>query len=149
MVENIPQQIKNLLTEDESVESLFDLKGCQLYATSERLLMTKGKNIRDFDYAYISSVAYRLERYWQVAVIGIAMMAAGGLLVLFTDTPLTPLLAIIGVICGLLCIIAGILIKSEWVEINVVGLSKPIKCEGTRQDLDCLSRLVRQKRGNG
>ena len=46
----------------------------------------------------------------------------------------------------IILIIIGIIAKSEWVETNVVGVSKPIKYKGSRQDLDSLLKIIREKR---
>ena len=138
------KKIEGILTEDETIEKSFDLEGCQVYATDKRLLMLEGRTIRDFDYTHISSVAYSSKRYWWLILVGIANAA---ILMFLADTfGFGDVGMVVGAIVGLIFIITGILAKSEWVEANVVGIPKPIKYKGERQDLDSLLKIIRQKR---
>jgi hypothetical protein len=134
----IPNNILNRLTENETVEKKFHLKGCKVYATDKRLLRTEGRTIRDFDYAHISSIAYSSKRYWWLIVVGIVLMIIG----VFVGGEARIALIII----GLILIIAGAVAKSEWVEANVVGVPNPVKFEGSRQELDSLLQVIRQRR---
>jgi hypothetical protein len=134
----IPKNIRSLLTENETIEKRFDLKGCKLYATDKRLLRTEGRSITDFDYAHISSIMYSSKRYWWLIVPGIVLMIIGAFVGSYAGIAL--------IIIGFIFIIAGAIAKSEWVEANVVGVPKPVKFEGSRQDLDSLLQIVRQKR---
>ena len=54
----------------------------------------------------------------------------------------------IAILClvGIICIILGIFLKKEWLEIVVLGFSTPIKFEGSRSDLDHLLKIIREKR---
>lgn len=47
---------------------------------------------------------------------------------------------------GCLFIILGIFIKSEWVEVNVVGVNERVKYKGSRDALDSLLQIIREKR---
>jgi len=132
-----PQQIQNTLTRDEVVEKAFGLKGCLVYATGKRLLVLKGRTIRDYDYVHISSVAYSSKRYWWLIAVGVILIIVG---VLFR-----PLMVILGGI-GLVLAICGAVLKSEWVEVNVVGVSEVPKFKGPRQRLDSLLQIIREKR---
>jgi len=134
----IPNNVLNRLTENETVERSFHLKGCKVYATDKRLLRTEGRTVRDFDYAHISSIAYTSKRYWWLIVVGIVLMIIGA----FVGSEARIALIIV----GLILIIAGATAKSEWVEANVVGLPTPARFEGSRQELDSLLQIIRQRR---
>jgi len=122
----IPQQIQDVLTRDEIIEKSFRLQGCRLYATSKRLLELKGRDIRDFDYGHISSVAFSSKRNWGMLVFGITLVVLGVIISNFLSTELAIGLVVVGVIL----IIVGAVSKSEWLEVNVVGVSEPHKFEG-------------------
>ncbi len=136
------KKIEGILTKDETIEKSFDLEGCQVYATDKRLLILEGRTVKDFDYTHISSVAYSSKRYWEYIIIGILVVAIGW----FVGEMLGDIARIAGAIIGLILVIIGIIAKSEWVEANVVGVPKPIKYKGSRQDLDSLLKIIRQKR---
>lgn len=137
----IPKQVKSILAEDEIIEGSFDLKECEVYATDRRLLMMQGRTVRDFDYAHISSVAYSSKRFsWSLIVIGLIITFIGAV------SGMEGGVAAAVIIVGLILLIIGVMKKSEWVEINVVGVSNPIKYKGSRDALDSLLQIVREKR---
>lgn len=136
----LPKQLESILTDDERVEKTFTLRGCRVYATSKRLVELAGRTIRDYDYTHISSIAYSSKRYWWLIAIGVIIMIAGfsfggGDIIAWASAGI-----------GLLVIILGIFMKSEWVEVNVVGVPNPVKYKGSRVTLDSLLQIVRQKR---
>ena len=138
------KKIESILTKDETIEKSFDLEGCQVYATDKRLLMLEGRTVRDFDYTHISSVTYSSKRYWGYIIVGILITVIG----MFAGEMLGDIneARIAGAVIGLILIIIGIIAKSEWVVANVVGVRKPIKYKGSKQDLDSLLKIIRQKR---
>jgi len=140
--QGIPKQIQNILTEDEIIEKRFNLKGCQVYSTNNRLLVLEGRTIRDFDYAHISSIAYSSRRYWWLIGFGIIFIIAG---VYIRQIVGVEIAAIAGGLIGLILIIAGAVSKSEWIEANVVGVTKPRTFKGSRDNLDSLLQIIRQK----
>ena len=138
-MKKVPRQVKNILVEDEAVEHQFDLKGQELYATSKRLIVVKGRSIRDFDYAHISSVAYDSKRYRWLIILGIVIAIIG--MSIGEGVAIAA-----GAIIGFILILIGIMAKSEHVELSIVGVPQPEKFEGERDDLDSLLQLVRQRR---
>lgn len=139
---DVPRQIRNILARNELVEKDFRVKGRRLYATSRRLLELKGHTIRDFDYAHISSVAYTSKRYFWLIGVGVALIILGAVLNSLLDfEPFLWSFLVIGVVF----IIIGALVKKEFVEAYVVGVPGLIKYEGSRQTLDSLLQLIRQK----
>ncbi|MFC1862164.1 SHOCT domain-containing protein [Chloroflexota bacterium] len=138
----LPKQIQSALTDDETVERSFNLKGCKVYATSKRLLELTGRTVRDYDYTHVSSIAYSSKRYWALLVFGIIAVIAG--IYSFGDTDGTIFWVLIGIGCFL--IILGVFRKSEWVEVNIVGVQNTVEYKGSRDELDSLLQIVRQKR---
>jgi len=136
----IPKQIQNILTEDETVEKSFNLKDCRVYTTETRLLVIKGRTIQDFDYTHIPSIAYTLKPCWWLVILGIIIVIAGVSFAVVTDE--TIIWAIAGI--GGLLTLWGFIKKSEQAEVYVVGVSKQT-FRGSRDDLDSLLKIVRQK----
>ena len=140
------KKIEGILTKDETIEKSFDLKDCQVYATDKRLLRLAGRTVRDFDYTHVSSVEYSSKRYWGLIIVGIIIGAigsiAGGMMGDVDE------LRIAGAIIAIILVIIGIVAKSEWVEVNVVGVDAPQKFKGSRQDLHSLLKIIREKRAN-
>lgn len=140
--ETIPKKIRKLLTEDETVKKSFDLHNCEVYATDKRLFRVEGRSIRDFDYTHVSSVEYISKRHWGWVAFGIVLLIVGAVVGSFTSGEVKTALVII----GLIIMFIGAISKSERVEANVVGVSQPVKFSGSRQDLDSLLRIIREKR---
>jgi DNA-directed RNA polymerase subunit RPC12/RpoP len=140
----VPRQIQNILAREELVERDFRVEGRRLYATDRRLLELSGDSIRDFDYAHISSVAYRLKRYLWLIAVGIVLIILGAVLDSLLDSEL---FLWVFTMIGLILILIGAIHKEEFVEANVVGVSEPIKYKGQRQILHSLLQLIRQKQG--
>lgn len=141
---DVPQQIRNILAKGEVVERKFNVEEYRLYATDRRLIQVKDRNIRDFDYAHISSVAYTLKRYLWLIGIGIPLIILGAVLY---SLPVWGLFAWFLIIIGLILIIVGAVHKEEFIEANIVGVSKLTKYKGQRQTLHALLQLIRQKQG--
>ena len=137
------ERLQQILVGNETVENTFSLKGVELYATNRRLITIQGRTIRDFDYNHISSVAYSSKRYWALIIFGILLVAIGVAVGLLLDA-MEVMMGFLGV--GLILMIIGVILKPEWVEVNVVGLPEPVKFGGSKQDLDSLLQIIRQKR---
>ena len=141
--QKIPREVERILAEDETIEKSFDLKDCKLYATDMRLLMIQGRTVRDFDYTHISSIAHSSKRYWGLIVVGILIAGAG---IAFGQLLNEVGIAIGSIGVGLILIIIGAIAKSEWIKASVVGVNDPINFSGSKQDLDSLLQIIRQKR---
>lgn len=140
----LQKKIQSVLTSDETIEANFRLRDCEVYATNKRLLELKGRSVRDYDYAHISSIQYTSKRYRSLIVLGTIFLIAG----VSAAVAVAPaLLALAGI--GLIFIIAGIFKKSEWVELYIVGVSDSRRYKGSKDALDSLLRIVRQKRLSG
>lgn len=138
----IPKQISSVLAVDEVIEKMFDLNDCKVYATDKRLLTLKGRTIKDYDYTHISSIEYSSKRHWGLLVFGIILVFGGVLIASASGVPIALALSAIGFIF----IFLAAFMKSEWVEIRVVGVPNPVKYKGSRHELDSLLQIIRQKR---
>lgn len=142
MSDEIPKNIKNILTDDEEIEKAFNLKDCEIYATNKRLIERRKRRIRDFDYNHISSITYESKRPWLLILLGVLIVVVG---IWFRDLT-NDMLSWVVIIIGLAFAIGAIFIKTERVEINVVGLRDSIHYRGDKEELDSLLYLVRQNR---
>jgi hypothetical protein len=138
------KKVQSVLTQDEAIEKSFSFKGYQVHATNRRLLRTEGKAIRDFDYTHISSVEYLSKRHWEYVILGVLFAAVcyviGEILGDMT------ILQIAGIALGIILIIIGIIIKTELIITHVVGVNDPVEYKGSRQDLNSLLKIIREKR---
>jgi len=141
MSDELPKSIKNILTDDETIEKVFYLKDCEVYATNKRLIERRKRRIRDFDYSHVSSISYESKRYWWLVLLGVLVIVVGILAREFTDNMLFWWVIVI----GLALAIGAIFVKAESVEISVVGL-RTINYRGNREELDSLLYLVRQNK---
>lgn len=139
-IKKLTKQLQNVLTEDEEIEKIIRLKGCNVCATNKRLIELKGNTTRDYDYTHISSIAYSSRRYWRLIVLGVIIIIAATYF--GSEIGQTPV--IVSVATGFLLIVIGIFYKSEWVEIHVVGVGK-VEYKGSRTTLNSLLNIVRQK----
>jgi len=149
--EQVPQSLRKFLTADERVEKTFELKSHQVYATDRRILVQKGRKVRDFAYAHISSVEYSSKRYWWLIVLGIIICAVGVFGFAFASSEhraLAPYCLVL-VPIGVVLIVLGAIIKSEWVEAVVIGIRDPIRFKGVSQELNSLLQTIRQKESTG
>lgn len=139
----LPKQIRNILTEYETIEKSFHLKGRRVYATNKRLLDLAGRTVIDYDYAHIASVRYTSKRYRRLIILGIIIMVVG----VFAGFNVDVTEIIIGsVLGGLVFIIIGAIAKSESVMVKVVGVDDPVTYKGSTDELDSLLQIVRTKR---
>jgi hypothetical protein len=144
----IPKGIEKYLLRDEIIEKEFRLGGSlgltdyKAYASNKRLFIKHGNTIRDVDYQHISSIELKSERSPAAVIIGLLMMA-GGVIAMYFGLWGWWVAALIGL--GAILLAFG-LIKTESIEMTVVGLALPLKLMGHRSQLDSLFRLVREKR---
>jgi len=134
------EEVEKYLTSGEVIERAFNLNH-KVYATPKRIFVKKGRRIEDYSYSHISSIGYEYEHYYRYTAYGIALLFLGWL---FGN--LSVAIATLIYITGIITIVIAILAKSERVEIRVVGLSEPIIFRGSRDELDSLFRIVRERR---
>ena len=144
----IPKGIEKYLLRDEIVEKEFTLRhrfaltGYKAYGSNKRLFIKHGNTIRDVDYQHISSIELKQERDPGGVIIGLILLAGGAIAVYF-GLMYWWVWAVIGL--GLILFILG-LMRTQSIEMTVVGLALPLKLSGHRSELDSLFKLVREKR---
>jgi hypothetical protein len=142
----VPRDIEKYLVRDEIVEKEYYLRrrlsltGHKVYASNRRLFIKRRNFVRDVDYGHISSIELKEERDWVAVALGVGMCAIGGVLRWAEWSPWWAL-----GIFGVALVILG-LMKTQSIELAVVGLSYALKMSGHRSELDSLFRLVREKR---
>ena len=105
-------RIEKYLTQGESIQKSFTLKGYDVHATNKRLFKSSfdGKTVADYDYDHISSLVFHIQRYYWLIVVGIAISAltwiyVNGIHMRLDSSPLFWL----GIAAGILCVVIGIL----------------------------------------
>jgi len=129
----------------EGILRSFKLSSCTVYASNERLIVKRAGIVTDYDYDHISSISFKEERHEWVAVLGIVMIVVAiSLWSRLADIwPLTP---VVLAAMGIGGVIAGILLRTEYLDVTVVGLPSPVKFTGQRSQLDSLLKLAREKK---
>ena len=143
--------IEDYLIEGENLENKFDLENeygssIDVYVSNKRLFVKEGNNIRDVNYDHISSIQFGNENYfWALVLGGISLLMTIGL---YTEIAriITGEIVLVLIIVEISLIIIGITQKSEFLEITIIGLSKPLIFTGNMTGLDSLFRTVRKKR---
>ena len=132
------------MVEDEVIQKSFKLSGCTAYASNKRLIVKKGSTVTDYDYDHISSISFKEERYYVVIIPGIVFLVVGLFGLFYWD--FLSLLGLLFIAVGVFCIVGAILVRTEHLEITVVGLASPVKFMGERSELDSLLKLAREKK---
>lgn len=144
----VPKGIEKYLLRDEIIEkefrlgSRFTLTDYRAYASNKRLFIKHGNTIRDVDYQHISSIELKEERSPAAVIIGL-LLVAGGAIAVYFGLGYWWVWVVIGL--GLMLFILG-LMRTQSIEMTVVGLALPLKLSGDRSELDSLFKLVREKR---
>jgi hypothetical protein len=138
---NIPEKIRNTLTQEEVIEHSFRLVRTRVYITNKRLFELKWGTVRDYDYSNISGITYATKRYWITLIAGLICI---GISILFKPE-ISDMLFWTGIGLGGLMAATGLLVKPEWLEITVIGLSKPVIFQGPRGRLDSIMEIIRAK----
>ncbi|MCP4609021.1 MAG: zinc ribbon domain-containing protein [Planctomycetes bacterium] len=137
----VPRSIKDILVINETVDRVFYLEGLHVYATNKRLIVKRDKTTQDFDYTHISSVTHSETTPSKLLTIGIIMIVVGIVSVIAGYQ-----IGGIGIIVGLVFLIACYFGRREQIEAVVIGLKEPQVFEGNKDDLRSLLRIMRQMR---
>ena len=135
------EEIEKYLTSGEVIERVFNLADCTVYATPKRIFVKRGRRIEDYSYSHISSIGYEYEHYYSYIVYGIAMLFLG---LIFGH--ISRIIAAVLFIAGIITIAIAIWAKSECVVMRVAEISEPVIFRGSRDELDSLLRIIRERR---
>lgn len=154
-MERIPKDIEKYLVKDETIEKHFHLRkrfalrGDDLYASNKRLFIKQGDTLRDVSYEHIASIEFKQKRNWIAVALGALLATIGLQVILCGSIELIPFVnnsnAFILLAVGFILLLLGFL-RSQYIELTVVGLNKPIPLSGHKSVLDSLFRFVREKR---
>jgi len=151
----VPKEIEKYLVQDETIEKHFHLRGRfalggdDLYASNKRLFIKQGDTLRDVSYEHISSIGFKQKRNWiaialgvLLATIGLQVISCGSIewIPFVNDSNAYILLAV-----GFIFLLLGFL-RSQYIELTVVGFNKPIPLSGHRTTLDSLFKFVRERK---
>ena len=148
-------KLESFLVEGEVVENHLklcqDAVDCDVYTTSKRLFIFRGMSITDILYRYVSSIHIVRKKKPELIVLGFLLALAG--VIIYSGVLGSPLSGIkdgaaaAAVILGLVCIVFGILYAQRDLELNVLGVPKPVLLSGGSKDvLESLFKIIRDKR---
>jgi len=140
-MEITPPELEKYLTRDETVEQEFKLSNCKVWATNKRIFVKTSRRIQDFSYNHISSIGFERKVRYDLIAIGMALFIAG--ILVFNQEEIT-VIAMMLCLLGVICVILGVYLRREWLELIVVGYNRPVRFKGLRQDLDQLFRIIRR-----
>ena len=162
-----PEVIKKYLVRDEIVEELYELNKLNVFTTNVRVLIQKGRDIKDISYAYISSIERKAESKRLMVIIGILLIAFNFLWAApyLTESfiefsvmyPLGPHKRMIdrgqawtvihfwGII-GSVLLITGFFWKNQCIRLSVSGMSRGLTLFGRKKTLDALFHSISNRR---
>jgi len=145
-MELIPREIEKYLTRDEAFERQYNLRDATVYILNKRLLIKKGRLIRDVEYGHIKSIKYEQERRVIALFGGIALLILAVVVTQFfgigwLDPPSLGLVSM-----GIIMSIIG-LAPRERVELKITGQSVPLKLRAMDKiELDSLFKLIMERK---
>lgn len=152
---DVPSEIKKYLVQDETIEKFFFLRnrfafrGDDLYASNKRLFIKKGDTLRDISYEHISSIEFKQKRNWIAIALGALLATIGLQVILCGSIEWIPFVndsnAYILLAVGFIFILLGFL-RSQYIELTVVGFPKPYPLSGHRTVLDSLFKFIRERK---
>jgi len=142
-METVPRELEKYMTRDEVIEASFRLSNCRVWATNKRLFVKMGRRIQDIDYRHISSIGFENKKYYNLIALGIVLFILDWI---FSNAKAPNQMIALIAFVGILCIILGIFLKKEWLELVVLGFTTPLKFEGGKEELDMLLKIIRDKR---
>jgi hypothetical protein len=152
---NIPENIKEYLTDEESVlyngkEVIVDgEKGFSFAVTNKRIIFTKKKKIHEIRHQLISSISWERKRRYPLWLIVIGVICiAGGIIKLqeFMEDPSSYYVqenlkwSLIGIIIGTLFILFPLLFQQEYLVFYSSG--RTMKITGKKEILEKLMKVA-------
>ncbi len=147
--------IEEYMVDGEKIETILRLRNMKMSVSNMRLFIDRGTSIRDVVYSHISSIAYRYKGWnpWMVvtgALVGVSSIVLRTYVDFFDEfeREWTTLLTIL-FLGGVILVMLGLIYKEEFMEIDVVGMNRPItignKGFGRVSGIEHLFRIVREK----
>ena len=145
-MELVPKEIEKYLAKDETFERQYNLREATVYILNKRLLIKKGRLIRDIDYRHIKGIKYEPERRIIALLSGIVLLILAVAVTLFFDFGWLdpPGLGLVSM--GIIMSIVG-LIPRERIELKITGQSVPLKLRAVDKiELDSLFKLIVERK---
>lgn len=142
------KETEGYLARDEVIEREFylrgriDLGGYKVCATNKRLFIVRENSVKDIDYSHIASIELKEEVSLPAVAVGSMFLVAGFVVLSLRFTEWWTW-ALIGL--GIALLALG-LIRTQFMQLIVVGAAQPEKLSGHRSGLDALFRIVREKK---
>lgn len=146
----LPERVRSILAEDETVERRFRLKGDTVYATDRRLIEHSGRSVAGCDYADIAAVSRTTTRFRRLLVPGIAVVVAGVVAGYYgvTQSLFTQSVGLVvtglSLAVGLILSVVGVTVRSERLNICLADGSTVVY-KGPAGRLQSLLQAIRQK----
>jgi hypothetical protein len=129
----VPAVVKQLLANGEEVEARYVLKGAEVYATSNRLVILRGAETTSITYDRIATTRDISTSNTWLILFGVALIALGGTSTLFP-------------VAGAILILYGAIARRRKLEIFVTGFKESVILAGAREVLGPLTEKLAQKR---
>jgi len=128
----VPAAVRQLLATGEEIETRYEMKGSEAYATSARLIILQNSQITSHDYQKIAGVRDIARSNVWIILCGVGLFALGGTNAVFP-------------VAGGALILLGILMRAHRVELLVTGLREPVVLDGAREVLGPLAQKLTEK----
>ena len=131
------------------------MKDQTVYASKNRLFLTKGNKVRDISYIHISSIELETKPSWLRVIAGIIIVAMA-FMPWNESTPFGRLFISYGtfssfftagaIILGIFLITISFKRKNHYIKLNVAGMSETLVLEGDKDNISALFRVVNERR---
>jgi len=129
----VPLAVRQLLRTDEEVDTRYEMKGAEVYATAARLIVLRDGETASFEYHKVAGFREITHVNPWLILCGVALFALGGRSALFP-------------VAGAALILLGIMVRTRELELLVTGYREPIRLKGAREVLSPLvERLARKQ----
>jgi len=128
----VPATVRQLLAKGEEIETRYEMKRSEVYATATRLIILRDSQTTSHDYQKIAGVRDIARSNVWLILCGVGLFALGGTSAVFP-------------VAGGALILLGILTKARRVELLVTGLREPVVLDGAREVLGPLVQRLAEK----
>jgi hypothetical protein len=128
----VPAAVRQLLAKGEEIETRYEMKRSEVYATATRLIILRDGQTTSHDYQKIAGVRDIARSNVWLILCGVGLFALGGTNAVFP-------------VAGGALILLGILTKAHRVELLVTGLREPVVLDGAREVLGPLAHRLAEK----
>lgn len=128
----VPAEVRQLLAEGEEIETRYEMKRSEAYATATRLIILRDGQTISHDYHKIAGVRDTARSNVWLILCGVGLFALGGTNAVFP-------------VAGGALLLLGIFMKAHRIELLVTGLREPVVLDGAREVLGPLVQRLAAK----